>query len=71
MTIVSLQNYTGTNQPVYADNDQDLFNRTHVANTSLALETHDHTLTKGLPVSRVATSVMGQATAFFWALGVL
>jgi len=70
MTIHAIENYTSPT-PTYADNDGDLFDRLHVADTTVALGIHDHTIGHGLPVARVAATVLGQSTAFAWALGVL
>lgn len=70
MAIIPLENYLDPN-PVYADNDLDRFDRLHVADVALALERHDHTFHRGLPVGAISTEALASSVATVWALGVL
>jgi len=71
MAIKPADNYVDPVQPAWADNDADKFDRLHVADTTQALDRHDHNTGRGLPVQRVGQQVLGSSTAMVWAMGVL
>lgn len=63
MAIILQQNYraTGDEEFVYADADEDLFDREHVSNVAKALANHDHSDARGLAATRLGSVVVAEA----------
>lgn len=63
MAIILQQNYraTGDEEFVYADADEDLFDREHVSNVAKALANHDHSDARGLAATRLGSVVIAEA----------
>lgn len=68
---MTIQVVPGLSSPTvyYADNDDDPFDREHVANTAIQLGQINGTPGHGLPYQNIGVRALGQAVAMVWAAG--